>query len=154
MNVDQQLAPIVKTVTVPATPERAFELFTAELSAWWPLVTHSILGADAREVRLEGAVGGRITEYGADGPVGSWGTVSTWEPPTVVSFSWHPGTDPTEAGQVTVRFQAAPGGTEVELTHTGWHRRRDGARIRANYDSGWVLVLDRLAAYSAGPTAG
>jgi hypothetical protein len=141
MNIDQGLAPLTKRVTVPVGPERAFEVFTAEMSAWWPLATHSILGQAARDVRFESGVGGQILEYGDDGVVESWGTVSEWDPPRSVSFSWHPGTDPDQAGQVTVSFTAIDGGTEVELVHTGWERRPDGVRARASYDTGWDYVL-------------
>ncbi|TWD73349.1 uncharacterized protein YndB with AHSA1/START domain [Kribbella amoyensis] len=145
MSIEQELAPLVKTVVVPTTPERAFELFTAELGRWWPLASHSIAAEQATDVRFEGTVGGQIVEYTADGPVGTWGTVSTWNPPTSVNFSWHPGTDPTQAGQVTVRFTPTGDGTEVELTHTGWELRPDGARMRQNYDSGWPVVLTAYA---------
>jgi uncharacterized protein YndB with AHSA1/START domain len=141
MSIEQGLAPLVKTVVVPTTPDRAFTLFTAELGRWWPLATHSVRGEQATDVRLEGAVGGQIVEYDASGPVGSWGTVSDWDPPHTVSFTWHPGSDPKEAGHVTVRFTASSDGTEVELTHTGWERRPDGTTARENYDTGWTFVL-------------
>lgn len=146
MNIEQALAPLVKQVVVPVGPERAFEVFTTEMSAWWPLVTHSIGAERAREVRFGSGVGGRILEYGDAGLIGSWGTVSEWDPPRSVSFSWHPGTDPAQAGQVTVSFTEVEGGTEVELVHTGWERRPDGARMRASYDTGWDHVLARYAA--------
>jgi uncharacterized protein YndB with AHSA1/START domain len=142
MTVQQGLEPLVKTVVVPTTPERAFEAFTAEMAAWWPLATHSVGEDKAADVRLEGAVGGRIVEYDADGPIGYWGTVSDWDPPQTVSFTWHPGSDPKQAGHVTVTFRAVAGGTEVELTHTGWERRPDGAEARQGYDTGWTYVLD------------
>ena len=142
MIVQQGLEPLVKTVVVPTTPEQAFEVFTAEMAAWWPLRTHSVGQEKATDVRLEGAVGGRIVEYDADGPIGYWGTVSDWDPPKTVSFTWHPGTDPKQAGHVTVTFRPVGDGTEVELTHTGWERRPDGAEARADYDSGWTYVLD------------
>lgn len=142
MRVGQELAALVKTVVVPASPERAFEVFTAEMTAWWPLATHSIGMDQATEVRFEGAVGGRIVEYGEGGQLGYWGTVSNWDPPQTVSFSWHPGTDPKQAGHVTVRFRPVEGGTEVELTHTGWERRPDGAESRKSYVTGWDYVLD------------
>ena len=165
MSIEQGLAPLVKTVVVPTTPERAFRLFTEELGKWWPLATHSVRGEQATDVRLEGAVGGQIIEYDASGPVGSWGTVSDWDPPHTVSFSWHPGSDPKQAGHVTIRFTATgdsdmgaggngdtgsrdsgesrrdSGSTLVELTHTGWERVPDGARMRANYNTGWAFVL-------------
>jgi uncharacterized protein YndB with AHSA1/START domain len=150
MSIEQELAPLVKTVVVPTTPERAFRLFTEELGQWWPLATHSVRGNEATDVRLEGAVGGQIIEYDTGGPVGSWGTVSDWDPPHIVSFTWHPGTDPKQAGHVTIRFTAADdredatgnsGSTLVELTHTGWERMPNGAQARQNYDSGWAFVL-------------
>lgn len=142
MTVEQGLAPLVKKVVVPVGVERAFEVFTAEMSAWWPLPSHSV-GEDAREVRLEGAIGGRIVEYGDDGEIAIWGTVSDWDPPKSVSFTWHPGSDPQQAGQVTVTFTPVGGDTEVELVHSGWERRPDGIRARTGYDTGWDYVLGR-----------
>ncbi|NEA32128.1 SRPBCC domain-containing protein [Streptomyces sp. SID13031] len=136
------IAPVVKRVVVKATPERAFELFTAKLADWWPLATHSIGAAKATGVELEGAVGGRIVEYGEDGPLGYWGTVSDWDPPKSLSFTWHPGTDPKQAGSVTVSFKPVDDCTEVELVHTGWERRPDGADARESYNTGWDYVLD------------
>ncbi|WP_246486623.1 SRPBCC domain-containing protein [Kribbella qitaiheensis] len=122
------------TVLVQLPPGRAFELFTAGMSAWWPLATHSVGKRTATAVRMEGAVGGRIVEYGVQGPIGYWGTVSDWDPPLSVSFTWHPGSDPKRAGRVTVRFTPVGTGTEVELTHTTW--------------DGWDHVLDFYARQS------
>ena len=143
MTVEQGLAPLVKKVVVPVGAERAFEVFTAEMSAWWPLPSHSVGDDQAREVRLEGAVGGRIVEYGDDGEIATWGTVSDWDPPKSVSFTWHPGSDPQQAGQVTVTFTPVGDDTEVELVHSGWERRPDGIRARTGYDTGWDYVLGR-----------
>ena len=143
MTVEQGLAPLVKKVVVPVGVERAFEVFTAEMSAWWPLPSHSVGEDEAREVRLEGAMGGRIVEQGDDGEIAIWGTVSDWDPPRSVSFTWHPGSDPQQAGQVTVTFTPVGGDTEVELVHSGWERRPDGIRARTGYDTGWDYVLGR-----------
>jgi uncharacterized protein YndB with AHSA1/START domain len=148
MSVEQEISPLVKTVVVPVGVERAFEAFTAETSAWWPLFSHSVGEAAASEVRMEGAVGGRIVEYGADGELATWGTVSDWDPPTSVGFSWHPGGDPDEAGQVTVTFTATGDGTEVQLVHSGWERRGDGARARLSYDTGWDYVLGKYVEFA------
>ena len=41
------LPPLVKSVVVAAAQERAFELFTAEIGQWWPLLTHSVGGESA-----------------------------------------------------------------------------------------------------------
>jgi uncharacterized protein YndB with AHSA1/START domain len=142
------IAPVVKRVVVMTTQERAFELFTKELGAWWPLKTHSIGESEATSVELEGAVGGRIVEYGKDGPLGYCGTVSDWDPPKSLSFTWHPGSDPKQASSVTVSFRQLDDGTEVELVHSGWERRPDGAEVRESYDTGWDYVLDFYVKHS------
>ncbi|MGH3464851.1 MAG: SRPBCC domain-containing protein [Kribbellaceae bacterium] len=149
LNDTTGLAPLVKTVTVPTTPDRAFHLFTAEMSAWWPLVTHSVGEQDARRIEIGEGVGARLVEYGDDGPLGVWGTVSVWDPPNAVAFSWHPGTDPAQATQVSVTFTAVAEGTEVVLTHTDWYRRPDGVRARTGYVTGWDHVLGRFVAASS-----
>lgn len=142
------IAPVVKRVVVKTTQERAFELFTAQLGDWWPLATHSIGSNLATDVKLEGAVGGRIVEYGEDGPLGYWGTVSDWDPPKSLSFTWHPDTDPKQAGHITVTFTPLDDSTEVQLTHTGWDRRPDGAEARQSYTTGWDYVLDFYVSHS------
>jgi uncharacterized protein YndB with AHSA1/START domain len=148
MSVEQEISPLVKTVVVPVGVERAFEAFTAETSAWWPLFSHSVGEAAASEVRMEGAVGGRIVEYGTEGELATWGTVSDWDPPATVGFSWHPGGDPAEAGQVTVTFTSTGDGTEVQLVHSGWERRGDGSRARLSYDTGWDYVLGKYVEFA------
>jgi hypothetical protein len=72
-----------------------------------------------------------------------WGTVTIWEPPSGVWFTWHPGTPEDEATEVEVTFTAAATGTVVELVHTGWEHRPDGEGARQGYDGGWVVVLAR-----------
>ncbi len=148
MTVEQDISPLVKTVTVPVGVDRAFEAFTAEASMWWPLYSHSVGEGAARGVRLEGAVGGQIVEYGADGDIATWGTLSEWDPPASLSFSWHPGQDPAAAGQVTVTFTTTGDGTEVKLVHSGWERRDDGARARLSYDTGWDYVLGKYVEFA------
>ena len=43
MTVEQGIAPLVKKIVVPVAVDRAFEVFTAEMSAWWPLPSQSKL---------------------------------------------------------------------------------------------------------------
>jgi hypothetical protein len=138
--------PLVKKVTVPTTPDRAFEVFTAEMSVWWPLVTHSIGADTARRVEFGAGIGGQIVEYGEGGVLGVWGTVSEWDPPDLVAFSWHPGYDESSATRVTVTFAAVADGTEVVLTHSDWQNHPRTAEARASYDTGWTYVLDRYVA--------
>jgi uncharacterized protein YndB with AHSA1/START domain len=139
--------PVRKSVTVPAAPQRAFELFTAHFHEWWPLATHSVGIEDAVSVAFGQGAGAAITETLADGTTCRWGTITRWEPPYRVAFSWHPGTPPTEATSVEVTFTASgPGRTVVRLVHSGWEHRPDGADAREGYDSGWDPVIGAFAA--------
>lgn len=86
--------PLVKNVTVKAPPDAAFRRFTAEIGAWWPLGSHSVGGQDAETVTMEGRAGGRIVERIRGGRECVWGTVTAWDPPRRVAFTWHPGRRP------------------------------------------------------------
>jgi hypothetical protein len=138
-------APLVKTVEVAADTARAFAVFTEELAGWWPLATHSVGGGDAVDVVLNPGLGGRIVETMSDGRTAVWGTVTVWDPPHEVAFTWHPGRAPQEATEVWVRFTPTHAGTAVELTHGGWDARDDSAFARQGYDAGWAVVLGRFA---------
>jgi uncharacterized protein YndB with AHSA1/START domain len=143
--------PLRKSVTVPAAPQRAFEIFTAHFGEWWPLATHSVGIEQAAGVTFGAGVGGRITETLADGSTSVWGTVTAWEPPHRVAFSWHAGTPEAEATQVEVTFtRGGPASTVVRLVHSGWEHRPDGASAREGYDSGWEPVISRYAEVAAG----
>ncbi len=59
--------PVRKSVTVPAAPQRAFELFTGHIREWWPLGTHSVGAEHAVGVAFGEGVGAAIIETLADG---------------------------------------------------------------------------------------
>ena len=138
--------PIVKVVTVRATPDRAFRRFTDEMSLWWPLKSHSVGEQQAETVTMEGRVGGRIVERIRDGREVVWGTITAWEPPRRVAFTWHPGQAPSTAQDVEVRFSSAGERTRVELEHRGFERLGALAkRARRGYPIGWAYVLGLYA---------
>jgi uncharacterized protein YndB with AHSA1/START domain len=142
-----------KSVTVPASPDRAFELFTARFGDWWPIATHSVGTDRAAGVSFGAGIGGIIVETLADGTTSVWGTVTSWDPPSRVAFSWHAGTPKAEAGLVEVTFTpTGSGSTLVELVHTGWENRPDGASARASYQTGWDPVIERYARAAAALT--
>jgi uncharacterized protein YndB with AHSA1/START domain len=142
------LPPLVKSVVVAAPVERAFELFTAEIGQWWPLVTHSVGEESAVSVQIECRLGGRITETVQDGSTYVWGTITDWSPASSLTFTWHPGQPEDEATLVTVIFRPDGEQTEVRLEHSGWDDRSDGARARADYNTGWDIVLAPLTAWA------
>ena len=154
MTTTAGLAPLTKSVVVATGVDRAFALFTARMGDWWPLLTHSVGQENAIGVVMEGWEGGEIIESLADGSTTSWGTITAWEPPGRVEFTWHPGTPAEEATRVEVTFAPHGAGTLVRLVHSGWASRPDGERARAGYDRGWEIVLAPLAQLAqAGDTA-
>lgn len=143
------VAPIQMSLTVPLPPEKAFELFTARMSEWWPLPAFSILAERAAGCTLEPFVGGRIFEHSAQGEEHDWGTVLAFEPPHRVAMTWHPGGGAQT--ELEVRFTAADDGTYVELEHRGWEVFGEAAEAtREDYVTGWPYVLGERFAKAAG----
>ena len=64
-------APVRKSIRVKASPEKAFEVFTAGMSRWWP-GSHSINQSPLKSVTIEPRVGGRWFERGEDGSECEW----------------------------------------------------------------------------------
>lgn len=136
------LEPVVKERVIPAEPGQVFDRFTRGIATWWPLATHSVWEGDAASVHIEGRVGGRFVERHRDGRESVWGTVTHWEPPHRISFTWHPDREPATAQQVDVTFEPADGGTRLRLVHSGWEALGEmAAQTRAGYEGGWEGVL-------------
>jgi uncharacterized protein YndB with AHSA1/START domain len=149
--VSQTITPaaIRKTLTVRATPEKAFEIFTAGFHRWWPK-THSIGDAPLKMATIEPRIGGRWYSLTEDGVEHEWGDVLAWEPPARLVLAWRLNGeftyDPALLTEVEVRFApVGDGETRVELEHRGLERFGDseGAQaIRAGMDRGWGVILD------------
>lgn len=131
-------------IEVPQTPAQAFELFTAGIARWWPMVSHSCSAERDARVVFEPHPGGRVIEITRDGRQHVWGTLTAWQPPAQFAMTWHPGRPESEATRLEVRFQAIDGGCAIELTHDGWSQRGDAAEAREGYARGWPQVLAGL----------
>jgi uncharacterized protein YndB with AHSA1/START domain len=155
MSTDTQSMAITKTVTVNASRERAFTVFTAKFVTWWPK-SHHIGKADLEDAVIEPKTGGRWYERGTDGSECDWGTVLAYDPPARVVLSWHLqgdwgyDPDPAKASEVEVRFIAeSESRTRVELVHRHIERHDMAEEVVAGIDSpgGWNGILaDYVAA--------
>ena len=135
------IAPVRKTLSVNCSPERAFEVFTAEVGSWWPTKTHSIHKDGVTGVILEQHEGGEMYEL-AEGRREHWARVTAWEPPMRLVLAWH--VDPDRAGptEVEVTFTPEGAGTRIVLEHRNWEAAGEGAEtMRDNYEGGWDVVL-------------
>jgi uncharacterized protein YciI len=129
--------PIHREVLVDADPATAFDVFTVGIGRWWPMAEHSVHGADATVAFIDG----EIVERSAEEKDAVWGTVTRWEPPFAVAFTWHPGSAPERASHVEVTFTATKRGTLVILEHSGWDVFDDPTSARDEYSRGWPKVL-------------
>jgi activator of Hsp90 ATPase-like protein len=81
------IAPIRRQIIVPAAAARAFEVFTSEMTRWWPSA-HHIGRAPIEEIVIEPREGGRWYTRHADGSETSTGYVAAWDPPHAVRLTW------------------------------------------------------------------
>jgi uncharacterized protein YndB with AHSA1/START domain len=118
---------IVVTTVVDGDQTTAFEVFTAEVDAWWkqgPRFRPSVHGPGV--LRFEPGVGGRLLETYQDESTFVFGRVKVWEPGQRLVFeligrAFGPG----ESTEVEVRFEAAGKNTRVTVEHRGWERFAD-----------------------------
>jgi len=146
--------PVRKSITVKASTEHAFKVFTQGFDTWWPR-THSISRTPMEKAVIETRAGGRCYQRSIDGSECDWGRVMLWEPPHrfvlawQLNADWEYDPDMAKASEVEIRFTAEPGGgTRVDLEHRHFDRHGSrGADIRKGVDSpgGWGSLLQMFA---------
>lgn len=143
MTTDTEFEPIVKRLTVARPPEETFRFYTEQISVWWPKARYSTGGNNVADVVLERREGGRFYEMLKDGSEVEWGTVTAWDPPHRVAYTWHPGRPAEKVTEVEITFTPqGEGETLLVLTHMHWERLGDeAADLRAGYNGGWDEVL-------------
>ena len=141
---------IRKTLTVEASAQHAFDVFTGNFGNWWPLLTHHIAKVPAETAIIEPHTGGRWYERGEDGSECEWGKVLVWDPPGRLVMAWQVGGDwqyhADLITEVEVRF--VPEGTDktrVEFEHRKLEAFGEMAgAIRTALVSGWPGILERF----------
>ena len=144
-----RIAPVRKQLVVKASQSRAFAVFTAEMSRWWP-ATHSILKSPLKECIVEPRVGGRWYTVGEDGSSCETGYVVAWQPPEALVLAWQINADwqfdPDLVTEVEVKFIAeGTDMTRIELEHRYLERMGGkAAEVRNAVDSpgGWGAILE------------
>ena len=147
---EQTIEAVRKSVTVNATPETAFDIFTADFDSWWPRSHHLGKTPMTRSV-IETRKGGRCYSEHEDGAEVQWGTVLVWEPPQRVVLAWQIAADwkcepdLSKASEVDIRFTPVAGGkTRVDLEHRNFERMTAGGeamRAGGGAEGGWGTLL-------------
>jgi uncharacterized protein YndB with AHSA1/START domain len=152
LNNTISIAPVRKSLVVEASPQRAFEVFTAGIDRWWPK-SHGIGATPVRESVIEPFEGGRWYTRHEDGSDVVIGHVRVWQPGArlVVSWEispdWKPEPRVALASEVEVRFAADGAHTRVELEHRNFERMgaAGGEKMRGAVDGGWPGLLELFA---------
>src|SRR5471032_1520947 len=121
-------ASVKKSITVNASVEHAFQVFTSGFDGWWPR-SHHIGKSPMTASFIEAGVGGRCYARQEDGTDCDWGQILMWDPPHrfviawQITAEWRYEPDLAKSSEVDVRFTAEPGGgTRVDLDHRHFER--------------------------------
>ena len=142
-------APVRKTIRVNANVARAFDVFAANMSSWWPR-THSVTKTPLKDVVIEPFAKGRWYQVGEDGVECDNGHVLAWEPPHRLLLAWQLNPDwqfdPELITEVEIKFTAeSERVTRVELEHRHLERmgpRGEVARGMVDAPNGWTAILE------------
>ncbi len=114
---------VSEKVNVAADRTTVFHAYVSQMNAWWPWqgeYTYSFApeSTSPDSIILEGKVGGRFFERFADGTEHQIGTVTKWDAPNEIAYTWEVEGWPTPS-TVTVRFIAEGDTTTVVVEHDG-----------------------------------
>ncbi len=152
-SMDTVVEAISREVVVDIGQAAAFEIFTADMTSWWP-PAHHIGSAPIEQIVIEPRVGGRWYTRHEDGTETDTGAVTVWEPPGLVVLTWQIGADwryhTDLVTSVSVRFEPdGPERTRVVLEHSGLDAfGADAAQMHTTFENegAWTATL---AAYAA-----
>jgi uncharacterized protein YndB with AHSA1/START domain len=145
------LDPIIRTIEVPCSQEKAFRVFLNEMDSWWPLgkfTVSAMAGAPAKSIRVDARQGGKIVEIGPDDTEYLWGTIKSYDPHDFVSMDFHipqPGEQVASRSLVEVRFTALGNElTRVELVQSNWEAFGErAAMMQGGYGKGWAVIFQQ-----------
>ncbi|TCS05969.1 SRPBCC domain-containing protein [Caulobacter sp. BK020] len=152
---------VLVALRIKAPPLRVFEVFTADIGAWWrPNALFSFTPRSPGVLAFEGTgQGARLVERLPSGRVFEIGSVRVWDPGQRLVFGWRqasfaPGMDT----EVEVRFEPVGDETRVTVEHRGWdivpsehvarHRFPEAVFLQRHAEW-WRALLTSLASRAA-----
>ena len=152
MTQQQTVNPVRVSVSVGLDQKRCFEVFTDEMTSWWP-AGHHIGEAPIEKILIEPFVGGRWYTRHTDGSETSTGVVTAYDAPDHFAVTWQIGADWKFHDDLitTVEVWFTPtddGRTLVELEHRDLEAYgADAARMQATFEApeAWGGMLERYA---------
>lgn len=154
-------AAVIVALRVAASPETAFQAFTAGIGRWWtshPLFPLSPKGDGTLRFDPAGP-GGRLVTHFDDGEEWEIGPVHEWRPGERLAFGWRlPSFAADQTTEVAVRFEAVGADTRVTVEHRGWdaiprsHVARHGFELmlfQRRLGEHWRQLLERMEEISS-----
>ena len=143
---------VKKSVTVDASQQRAFDVFTSGMNSWWPR-EHHLGDLPMTDIVVEPNEGGRCYTTQEDGKEFEWAKVFVWEPPARIVIGWQLTAewvyDPNFVTEVEVTFTSiGENQTVVELEHRNLDRygdAREGVVAALDSEGGWTGSMQRYA---------
>ncbi len=113
---------VLVALRVKASPERAFDVFTGEIGAWWRADgLFEITPHGDGVLAFEGGAEGRLITRLPTGKVYEIGRVTDWRRGEKLAFTWRPASvAPDLATRVEVAFEPVGAETRVTVRHFGW----------------------------------
>ena len=147
MKVETAGSTIVAEIEIAAPPETVFDALTtpADLAAWW--------GADGvyrtHDWQIDLRPGGQWSCLATAASGGAAMTVRgaylEVDRPRALAYTWMPGWEKElPATEVRYTLSAAPGGTLVQVVHSGF---AGFAKSQEGHVAGWKRVFEWLSAY-------
>lgn len=149
-----ETGPVIRTLTVQRSQNKAFRQFTDGCAQWWP-AAYSWAQENLEHIHIDPREGGRCYERGPHGFHLDWGRVVECLPPERICFTWQinadrtPQPDPSRSSLVAVDFIACGDEeTRIELTHSGFERHGEMAEMYRSgmaSEEGWAYMLKCFA---------
>ena len=133
----------------PVAPEKVWRAWTdpEALKKWWGPTPGEPVSLAELDVRVGGRF--RIIFGGAEGREHECaGVYKEVVPNRKLVFTWTwPRTTPERESLVTITFQAAQGGTELNFRHEGFFDEN----VRDAHKRGWTTLLEKLGTWLSEP---
>jgi len=139
------LITIKKELSVKASQQTAFEVFTKKMDLWWPR-THHVGTCPMTELALDAKPGGRWYSKHEDGSEVDIGYVLTYNPYELFTLAWQINGDfkydPNLITEVEVQFIAeGAGSTKVIMQHKDL-QKLGGTKAVESMDNGWGQIME------------
>jgi uncharacterized protein YndB with AHSA1/START domain len=114
------MSAVIVSLRVKASPERAFEVFTEEIGAWWrPNQLFQLTPCGDGVLRFEDRK--RLVSKLANGKEFEVGRITAWAPGERLAFTWRQAAfAPDQATHVEVCFEGVGDETRITVEHRGW----------------------------------